>query len=322
MNAVNVILLSCALQDVEFNHLCEEAGLAVLKCNHLYHHKVDLQPRGASRQPLVPSVPEQIKVPCRDALSGAVYEDLVGYPADSMLEVTRKAFTPQELQRITSQVSGGEPCEISEDARMEKFQTGTTILIEFAKYKLQVCDLETGELAGEVQIDVKDGLCELSSIFRACEQELEWPHHHLNGLCADDGSFLQTAKLEFKQLWKLEKGQFTVARFTLHVCSSQTALVQNQSAELHSDTEKLIGLFEQRFGTECFRYIESDLNKLDSGCQWKDCYESTALGNQLRGLRMMMSLRSQTHLLFFKSACTQERLPDAVGKSCKGHWLT
>ena len=36
-------------EDVEFNRLCEERGLAVLKCNRLFHFKKNLQPRAAGR---------------------------------------------------------------------------------------------------------------------------------------------------------------------------------------------------------------------------------------------------------------------------------
>ena len=43
------VFISQLLQDIEFAFLCEESGLAVVKCGRFFHHKRDLQDKQVSK---------------------------------------------------------------------------------------------------------------------------------------------------------------------------------------------------------------------------------------------------------------------------------
>ena len=63
-------------EDIEFNQLCEEAGLAVLKCNRFFHKKLNLQPHGGGKT----CKPKPRQVEIKISISGQ--KDLIHFEVD------------------------------------------------------------------------------------------------------------------------------------------------------------------------------------------------------------------------------------------------
>ncbi|EKX34931.1 hypothetical protein GUITHDRAFT_146844 [Guillardia theta CCMP2712] len=100
-------------EDVDFNNLCEEAGLAVLKVNRFFHHK---QHRSLHDRLEVDDQPEACEVVCRVHVNGRqIFNVACGSDMSTLSDVyetivkrLKRLYPQSDIKKVTCRIQGGD----------------------------------------------------------------------------------------------------------------------------------------------------------------------------------------------------------------------